>query len=283
MDGVDCNVVITDQGDSRPPTRWSIATTDHLPRKLEKLVPGRGHERLAGLDDNGAQAQRPDSGGNLALSLPAGYTLSPSSTGAPPTGAAPASGRSGSTPIDLAPDFELKNGEGETVKLSALRGDVVVLDFWGTWCLPCKKASPEIQKLHDEYKSKPVKIYGLAVRESSDDKPIAYMKDNKYTYGLLLKADETAKTYRVKVFPSYFVIGKAGEIVYTTNGYDEKTTMTSLKTAIDLALEGKQMPGEAPAEADGAGRCQARGRRSCRDRQVGIRRIYYTPAVLATA
>ena len=72
------------------------------------------------------------------------------------------------------------------------------------------------------------------------------MKDNKYTYGLLLKADETAKTYRVKVFPSYFVIGKAGEIVYTTNGYDEKTTMTSLKTAIDLS-GGQADAGAAPA------------------------------------
>ena len=238
VSGVDCSVIVIDQADTRPAVRWSIANTDHLPRKIERLMRGGGMNDAQVWTISDVVVDGPIPEGSFAISLPPGYTLSSANSANP--GTAPRPRAIGINPDDLAPEFELKDAAGATVKLSSLRGNVVVLDFWGTWCLPCKKASPEIQKLADEYKSKPVKIYGLAVRESSDDKPIAYMTENKYTYGLLLKGDDTAKTYRVKVFPSYFVIGKAGEIVYSTNGYDEKT-FPALKLAIEAALEGKPL------------------------------------------
>lgn len=245
VDGVDCGVVVVDQADGRPAMRWTIASTDHFPRKIERLMRGGGMNDSQVWTVSDLKIDGPIPEGSFAISLPPGYTLSGASS---TTAAAPRPRAIGINPDDLAPDFELKDSAGETVKLSALRGSVVLLDFWGTWCLPCKKASPEIQKLADEYKSKPVKIYGLAVKESSDDRPIAYMNDNKYTYGLLLKGDDTAKAYRVKVFPSYFVIGKAGEIVYATNGFDEKTTFPAIKQAIEAALEGKALPTTTPAK-----------------------------------
>src|SRR5262249_21362197 len=85
-----------------------------------------------------------------------------------------------------APDFELKDPDGQTIKLSSLKGKVVVLDFWATWCGPCKMAMPGIQKLHEEFKGKPVKVFGVNIWEKDGD-PVAYMASKKYTYGLLLK------------------------------------------------------------------------------------------------
>jgi thioredoxin-related protein len=84
------------------------------------------------------------------------------------------------------------------------------------------------------------------------------MKDNHYTYGLLLKGDDVAKAYKVKVFPSYFVIGKSGEIIVALNGFDEKT-FTTVRAAIEAALIGKtlMLPTKPPpvttTPADGAG------------------------------
>lgn len=258
-DGVMCDVIKTDDGRQRP-HRFFIAQSDRLPRRIEHRIEGGGMNDAQVWLITEVKLNAPIPAGSFAISTPEGWTFSPATTppaatpSAPAADAPPPGGKPtaltpppirqravGLNAEDLAPDFELASGTGEKVKLSALQGNVVVLDFWGTWCLPCKKASPEIQKLVEDYKGKPVKAYGLAVRETSDEKPINYMKEGNYTYGLLLKADDVAKTYRVKAYPTYFVIGKDGQVVYSTAGYDDKT-FPAIRTAVDAALEGKPMP-----------------------------------------
>src|SRR5262249_22206730 len=134
-------------------------------------------------------------------------------TGAPgATPMAPKARVTGVSPDDLAPDFELKTDAGEAIRLSSLKGNVVLLDFWGTWCPPCKASSPEIQKIADRYKDKPVKVLGLAVREQNADAPTTFWKDQKHTFPLLLSADDVAKSYHIRTFPAFFVIGKEGEV-----------------------------------------------------------------------
>jgi peroxiredoxin len=255
-DGVACEVVFADQGAGQAQSRWTIGP-DNLPRKLERILAGVGTQ-IWTVTEMKVNPVVPE--GSFAISTPDGYSLSPAvayqsppiatptttigSDGTTTTPAAPAAPRQraiGSNTGDLAPDFELSTPAGEKVRLSALKGTVVVLDFWGTWCLPCKKASPELQKLTDAYKEKGVKVFGLAVRETNNEKPIAYMKDNSYTYGLLLKADEVAKLFRVKVYPSYFVIAKDGEIALMTGGYDDQT-FTKITQAVDLALGSGETP-----------------------------------------
>ncbi len=271
VDGVACDVVTVDDGSANGkdrPHRFFIAQSDHLPRRIEHWIKGGSMNdaevwQIADIKLNG-----PIPPGSFAISTPEGWTFSPATPppaptppSAPNTGpadaAAPAPVRHqravGVNPDDLAPDFELSSGTGEKVKLSSLQGGVVVLDFWGTWCVPCVKASPEMQKLVTDYKDKPVKAFGLAVRETKDEKPINYMKEGNYTYGLLLKADDVAKSYHVKAFPTYYVIGKSGEVVFSVAGYDEKT-FPAIRAAVDAALEGKPIPkAEAkPAEAPAA-------------------------------
>ncbi|OGU60304.1 MAG: hypothetical protein A2X64_03675 [Ignavibacteria bacterium GWF2_33_9] len=115
-----------------------------------------------------------------------------------------------------APDWALLDANGNKVSLNSLKGKVVVLDFWATWCNPCKIVMPTIQKIHDKYKSKNVLVYGVNTWEKSDASK--FMKENKYTYGLLLKGDKVAENYKVTGIPSLYVIDKNGKIILAEVG-----------------------------------------------------------------
>src|SRR4051794_39942941 len=82
-----------------------------------------------------------------------------------PTAPTPLSG----TKIEMAPDFTLKDSHGVQVKLSDLRGKVVLLDFWATWCGPCKVTIPEMNKLFQKYQDKGVVILGISMDEDGWD------------------------------------------------------------------------------------------------------------------
>lgn len=117
----------------------------------------------------------------------------------------------------VAPAFSLKDPSGRTVSLKSLKGKVVVLDFWGTWCQPCLRVMPHLQALHKKYASKGVVVLGIAVADNEGD-PAGYMKRMKYTYGLLLKGDATAKAYKAVMLPTVYVIDKQGKIAYRQSG-----------------------------------------------------------------
>ncbi len=108
----------------------------------------------------------------------------------------------GETPAD----WTLKDGAGKEYTLSQMKGKVVVMDFWATWCGPCKRAMPGLQALHEHFKDKPVLVLGVNCweRENSDD----YMKKQGFTYPNLLAGDEVAEKYGVSGIPTFYVIGK---------------------------------------------------------------------------
>jgi|GEM_PF-1893751 len=141
--------------------------------------------------------------------------------------------------LTMAPGFELKTPTGDVVKLEDLRGRVVVLDFWGTWCLPCKLSSPLVQKLHEDYEGKAVTVLGLAVRERDLSKPAQYMQENGYTYTILLEADAVAEAYRVRAYPSFVVIGPSGEVLHFARGFhpENNNPFARIREIIDEQLE----------------------------------------------
>ena len=143
-----------------------------------------------------------------------------------------------------APDWTLTNSAGKSVSLKSLRGKVVVLDFWATWCGPCKRAMPGIQKLHEHFKGKPVEIIGVNCWERAD--AAAYMEKNKFTYGLVLQGDDVAKAYQVSGIPTFYVIGKDGKIAHRASGFN-KDLEGQLSRIIEGALS-KTSKDETPAE-----------------------------------
>ena len=114
----------------------------------------------------------------------------------------------------LAPDFELKTLKGDTIKLSDLRGQAVLVNLWATWCPPCRAEMKTLEKVQNDYKDRGFSI--LAVNMTSQDDPNAvapFVEEQGLTYPILLdEAGQVAKAYQMKSLPSSFFIDRDGII-----------------------------------------------------------------------
>jgi thiol-disulfide isomerase/thioredoxin len=113
-----------------------------------------------------------------------------------------------------APDWRLKTAEGETIALADLRGKVVVLDFWASWCGPCRKLEPVFDQLVREYQRQPVRFFTLSVWPDKDFNAQAYLKEHPLASTFLLGNDKVASDYGLWGMPTYFVIDPAGKVSY---------------------------------------------------------------------
>ena len=110
-----------------------------------------------------------------------------------------------------APDFQLTTLQGESVSLADLKGQVVVLDFWASWCPPCIESLPHLGKLHAE-KREGVKVFAVNLREDKA-KVEAFMKSKSVDVPVLLDSDgRVAEKYNVVSIPQTVVIGKDGTV-----------------------------------------------------------------------
>ncbi len=127
-----------------------------------------------------------------------------------------------------APDFSAVTANGTTVHLSDFKGKVVVLDFWATWCVPCQRSLPHLQKVYTEVKDKGVAVLGLCVWDERKeyDKWVA-AKKSAYTFPTAFdpagRADNNIakKLYLVNSIPTQYVIDKDGKIAAAFVGYEE--------------------------------------------------------------
>jgi peroxiredoxin len=125
-----------------------------------------------------------------------------------------------------APDFSVAavaNGKGKVV-LSDLRGKVVLVDFWGTFCEPCKKSFPKLQDLHAKYAASGLKIVGIS-EDEADDKGAIPGFANTYGARFTLGWDvdnSIAHSYKPETMPSSFLIDRKGVIRYAHVGYHDK-------------------------------------------------------------
>lgn len=114
----------------------------------------------------------------------------------------------------LAPDFELKTIEGETVKLSDLRGQAVLVNLWATWCPPCRAEMPAIEKIYTEYKDEGFVVLAVNMTYQDTFSNIApFIDEYGLTFPILL--DETGSAgaaYQLRSLPSSFFIGRDGII-----------------------------------------------------------------------
>jgi thiol-disulfide isomerase/thioredoxin len=120
-----------------------------------------------------------------------------------------------------APAFSLKNLNGETISLESLRGKVTVVDFWATWCEPCREEIPALQRLREKYASKNVEFVGIAVDSAA--KVREYAKAMKITYPLLvggLESIDLARDFGNKSggLPYTIVIDNRAGVVLTHLG-----------------------------------------------------------------
>ena len=116
---------------------------------------------------------------------------------------------------DQAPDWTLESIEGDTVSLSDFEGQTVVLNFWATWCGPCKMEIPEFRAFVEEYPSIPV--LGIAV-DGNAAKLTRFSKQNKMNYPILIGNSTVKQEYKVSTLPMTVIVGPAGEVLDVHSG-----------------------------------------------------------------
>lgn len=114
----------------------------------------------------------------------------------------------------VAPDFTLKDINGRTVRLSDYRGKAVVVNFWATWCPPCKTEMPWLVELENKYRAQGLEIIGVALDEASKDEIAKFARDMRLNYSVVIGDDNTADAYgNVQMLPTTFYINRDGKIV----------------------------------------------------------------------
>jgi len=111
-----------------------------------------------------------------------------------------------------APTFKLTTLDGKDVSLESLKGHVVILDFWATWCGPCRTSLPGLNKIYEELKDKGLHVYAVDLQEDKSDVQDA-VKEMKLTLPVVIDAGEVAQKYGVSPIPQTVIIGKDGKVL----------------------------------------------------------------------
>ncbi len=129
----------------------------------------------------------------------------------------------------MAPDFALTSTDGKTIRLSDFRGKVVVLDFWATWCPPCKAEIPDFIRLYSQYKNDGFQMLGVSLDQGglSDVKP--FMKDYGINYPIMMGDNQVVAAYGgIRGIPTTFVIDKKGYVRAAFEGYRPASVFENL-------------------------------------------------------
>ncbi|MFZ0805567.1 MAG: TlpA disulfide reductase family protein [Candidatus Sulfotelmatobacter sp.] len=152
---------------------------------------------------------------------------------------------SGITISKPAPDFTLESLNGQNLRLSDLRGKAVLLNFWATWCAPCKIEMPWFVELQNEYGAQGLQIVGVAMDDSSKDDIAKFAKDMGVNYPVLIGKEAVGEEYGgVPALPESFFIGRDGKIVDKIIGLKGRA---EIEDAVKKALGTQGAPAAATA------------------------------------
>lgn len=128
---------------------------------------------------------------------------------------------------DKAPNFSLKSVDGKTIKLSDYKGKIVILDFWATWCPPCRRGVPDLISIQKEFK-KDVVVIGISLDREKTIKDVpGFMKDYGINYPVVYGDDKVTIDYGgIRSIPTSFVIDKKGNVVDSHIGLVPKEVFT---------------------------------------------------------
>ncbi|NIP80094.1 MAG: redoxin domain-containing protein [Gemmatimonadetes bacterium] len=134
-----------------------------------------------------------------------------------------------------APDFAVRTLDGDTVRLADLRGQVVLVNFWATWCAPCRLEMPGFQDVWEDYGDRGVTILGLSVDRGVRDTVERWVRDRGITYPIAFAPGRVVREYGgASVLPTSILINRQGRIVHRVEGfYAEPALRAAIKRLLD--------------------------------------------------
>jgi len=203
--GVACDVVrATNDSFGGADVRWSLGRADHLPRAQQWDVTTPGVVGGFRFEIADLEAHAHLSPADLEVETPEGWVEVDEDRRNVGLG-------------EPAPDWTLRSSDGHPVRLSELRGHVVVLDFWASWCLPCWQLMPEFDSVASEFTDRPVRFFGVNAWESPGVDPARFMAKRSIGYPVLRAGETIAADYKIGSLPAVFVIDREGRITYLNN------------------------------------------------------------------
>ena len=138
--------------------------------------------------------------------------------------------------LTSAPDFTLTDLQGNEISLSDYEGKVIFLNFWATWCPPCRAEIPGFVEMYEKHKDMGMEILGISLDEAGKEKVLNFVKKYKINYPVALGTNKIVRDYRPGNFvPSTIIIDKNGKIRHKHIGYLNKRTLE--KYFLQLAKE----------------------------------------------
>jgi peroxiredoxin len=135
----------------------------------------------------------------------------------------------------MAPDFALESLDGKTVRLSDFRGKTVLLNFWATWCQPCKIEMRWFEQLQKQYGSEGLQVIGIAMDGAGKNEIAEFANNLCVDYLILLGKEDVGDAYGVQLLPATFYIGRNGKVVDKVIGLKDRTEIEDhVKKALGL-------------------------------------------------
>ena len=138
---------------------------------------------------------------------------------------------------DAAPPIKLTTTAGQPITLNNYKGYVLVMDFFATWCIPCKEAIPHLNSLKAKYGKQGLQVLGVSVDEGSDRDVKDFVAERRISYPVAIAGEEMQTQYGLRSIPTVFVINKKGVVVERLQGFSEQTAKAMEDTIKRLLAE----------------------------------------------
>jgi cytochrome c biogenesis protein CcmG, thiol:disulfide interchange protein DsbE len=136
-----------------------------------------------------------------------------------------------------APDFTVKTLDGREITLSQLRGKVVLIDFWATWCGPCRESIPHLVQLYKTYREQGFELIGMSVDKEDAETVSRFVKSMEIPYPVVMAPEEVARNYGVSGLPTGIFIDKEGRIREKIPGFSSAIAQHMAARVAELISE----------------------------------------------
>ena len=223
VSGVLCHVIYAENKARTVREWWYIGVEDNLPREVESVgADAEGRWGANALILSNLQPNAPLARSAFQIALPTDFLVKVLEQSKPPS----------LLPVGApAPDWKLEGPAGHVHTLVQYRGKVVVMDFGGTWCTPCVRSLPGLERIYEKYSGIGAAVFWVDSWEPSNAE--AYVREKGYKFPLLLKGETIAKAYHVDAVPTVYVIGTRGTVIYAGEASEQRISAvieTYLKT-----------------------------------------------------